>query len=107
MASRNEKFVIIGDANRVFDTMLQVLKENSFLIEGNLDSSKRKIVATAKTTWASWGENILVDIIPLGENEEVEVSLTSSLKFGLIDWGKNTKNIKKIIEDFKTFWKKD
>jgi hypothetical protein len=44
---------------------------------------------------ASWGENIQVVVGSDGPGRS-RAKITSSLKFGLVDWGKNRKNLDTI-----------
>ena len=49
---------------------------------------------TPMTMW-SWGENLHARVFPSGA-DQTDVEIRSSLKFGLVDWGKNRRNIEKV-----------
>lgn len=55
-------------------------------------------VATLSTgmTMASWGENLDLHVLPAGPGA-VSVTLSSGLKFGLVDWGRNKRNIDRFF----------
>lgn len=46
---------------------------------------------------ASWGEKIHVEVGQADPTRAV-VSFSSALRFGIVDWGKNQKNVTKIAE---------
>jgi hypothetical protein len=45
---------------------------------------------------ATWGENLEVRLRPVAA-DAVEVTVTSALKFGLVDWGKNSTNVERVF----------
>lgn len=48
----------------------------------------------------SWGENLLAFVRPAGDQTDLEI--TSSLKFGLADWGRNNKNLDRLFAEVRT-----
>lgn len=47
---------------------------------------------------SSWGENVNINIIPMGENSlKVDISSECALPTQIIDWGQNKKNVDKIF----------
>lgn len=59
------------------------------------DLNQGYIQASTSMGLASWGEDLDVRVRPTSPTTTA-VDITSALKFGLIDWGKNDKNIAKI-----------
>lgn len=59
------------------------------------DVNQGYIQASTSMGLASWGEDLDVRVRPTSPTT-TEVDISSALKFGLVDWGKNAKNITKI-----------
>ncbi|MFI5506553.1 DUF2510 domain-containing protein [Mycobacterium sp. NPDC051804] len=59
------------------------------------DPSTGQIYVTTNMTLMTWGENLGVTVRPNASG--VEVTVGSSLKFGLVDWGRNAENINKVF----------
>ncbi len=59
------------------------------------DPSQGYIQASSSMGLASWGEDLDVRVRATSPTT-TEVDITSALKFGLVDWGKNKKNVAKI-----------
>ena len=55
------------------------------------------IQGRSSMSMATWGENIQVLLRPEGD-AGTQVEVTSSLKFGLVDWGRNRSNVNRIHE---------
>lgn len=81
----------------VFDSVCAVLPRLGYQIV-SADPATGVIQAGAGMSVLSWGENILVRI-GSGAAGDTEVLVTSGLKFGLVDWGKNQQNISRIHAD--------
>lgn len=62
---------------------------------GTADPSTGHIYVTTNMSLMTWGENLGVDVRPSASG--VEVTVGSSLKFGLVDWGRNSDNINKLF----------
>jgi len=54
------------------------------------------IQASSSMSLFSWGENVALTLRTMPEGG-IWIAVQSSLKFGLIDWGKNRRNVEKII----------
>jgi hypothetical protein len=61
------------------------------------DPASGTLTASASLSLMSWGENLQVRVAAV-DPTTTAVSVGSSLKFGLVDWGKNRKNIDRIHE---------
>jgi hypothetical protein len=61
------------------------------------DPATGTIEAASSMSLASWGENLKLQVGAV-DASTTAVTVTSSLKFGLVDWGKNRKNIGRIHE---------
>ena len=45
----------------------------------------------------SWGENLLVRIVPNAQGT-CNVTFSSQMKYGIVSWGRNDKNIEAMIQ---------
>jgi hypothetical protein len=59
------------------------------------DPTSGTIQANSSVSMMSWGEKLELRLSPTSEGTTA-VQVGSSLKFGLVDWGKNQKNIDKL-----------
>jgi hypothetical protein len=55
---------------------------------------------TPMSVW-SWGERVVALVRPIG-SDTVAVEIHSGLKFGLVDWGRNNKNLDKLFAGLET-----
>ena len=95
MAIRSEQaFQHPGPADRVFAATCQALVSLGMTITA-ADPTSGTIQASSGMTMFSWGENLELRVVPVSA-EATAVSVGSGLKFGLVDWGKNRKNIERI-----------
>jgi Protein of unknown function (DUF2510) len=78
----------------VFDACMAALASLGLKVKG-ADPAGGIITADQSMGLASWGENIELTIWSVGESA-TNVQVGSSLKFGLVDWGKNKSNTAKI-----------
>lgn len=60
------------------------------------DPATGVLTLSTSMTLMSWGENLGVQVGQL-EAGVMQVSIRSDVKFGLVDWGKNTKNINQFF----------
>lgn len=58
----------------------------------SVDPAQGVIYASVSMGMMSWGEKVQVAVQDAGGGHST-VSIASSLKFGLVDWGKNAKNV--------------
>lgn len=71
---------------------MKALESNSFEIKARLD---RQIRASAPASILSWGEDIEISVEKTGKGTEVTIS--SSPKAQIFDWGKSEENINRLI----------
>ena len=70
---------------------------------GRADEMNGYILITSNISWASWGENIRVDFVKLGPTRtQMIVKSGASVSTTLIDYGKNRKNVNKILSAVST-----
>ena len=70
---------------------------------GRADEMNGYILITGNISWASWGENIRVDFVKLGPTRtQMIVKSGASVSTTLIDYGKNRKNVNKILSAVST-----
>lgn len=60
------------------------------------DPASGVLTLSTSMTLMSWGENLGVQVGQV-EPGVMQVSIRSDVKFGLVDWGKNTKNINQFF----------
>ncbi len=60
------------------------------------DPTTGAITLSTSMSLASWGENIALQVGQL-EPGVIQVGMRSGVKFGLVDWGKNDKNISRFF----------
>lgn len=102
MMQENERYIIDGTFDNVFDCMELAVNEAS-LGSINVDRAQGIITISTKISWKSWGEDMTITMAPLSKTQ-TEVILASGVKFQLIDWGKNKANIQKIKDAFTLHW---
>jgi len=90
----------IDTAFKICESALKVLD----IKIDKIDYNKGYILASTKSGWLSWGENIEIRI---DSNSLVSTSIqiSSKAKAQLITWGKNDKNIREIGETIKKIGK--
>jgi hypothetical protein len=70
-----------------------------------MESNESERTARGEFGWtiSSWGERFTVTAEPAGaESTKVTVTSTSKLSTTLIDWGKNKRNVRKILDHLAT-----
>jgi hypothetical protein len=60
------------------------------------DPATGRVVLSSSMSLASWGENLEIQVGQL-QPGTIQVAVRSSLKFGLVDWGRNDKNLKALF----------
>jgi len=83
----------------VFDTILQIVDKLELYKEKVNKQNGQIIVSTGVSLW-SWGERIIIQITEEGPKTRVTVSSTP--KAQLFDWGKSQKNEKAIVKKLST-----
>ena len=77
----------------VYAAVERSLKLNSFEIRNRQD---RYLEASAPVSFFSWGEHIKISLEPSGE--QTKVTIQSSPKAQLFDWGKNEENVDRLFD---------
>lgn len=90
VASKTETRLIAGDYDTVFRAVCDAAPLQGMTV-CTADPATGHIHLSTGMTMMTWGENLGVSVRPTPSG--VEVTITSSLKFGLVDWGKNGENI--------------
>lgn len=82
------------DAGRLFQAFTTAISASGMSVtSANLQSGL--IEGTSSIGLTSWGENVQVVVGSDGPGRS-RARITSTLKFGLVDWGKNRKNLDTI-----------
>lgn len=90
--------VATGSYARIFDLLVQALRYSGFAVT-EADPATGSILANSSMSLATWGENVRIQCVGTPEGS-VQIRVSSTLKFGLIDWGKNRKNVQTIVRHF-------
>lgn len=95
-ADTSGKQIIEYAPNDTFAALISALENSSHYSIKESNASARTISVKTGVSWKSWGENLLITVSP-SSNGLSEISITSSSKYGLIDWGKNQDNLNNIL----------
>ena len=93
-ASTSETRVVSGEYAAVFHAVCQAAAAGGMTVT-LADPATGVIQMSSSMGLATWGENLAAHLRPLPTG--VEVTLSSALKFGLVDWGKNRQNIETLF----------
>lgn len=93
-ASKSETRLVPGDYDSVFRAVCQSATSSGMTVTV-ADPAAGVIQMSTSMGMATWGENLDARLRPLPPG--VEVTLSSALKFGLVDWGKNRQNIETLF----------
>ena len=80
----------------VFAALVEALPECKMKVKST-DAATGHIEATTGVSLASWGEKIQIDLSE-AEPGRTKVTISSGNKAQLVSWGKNKKNLTKIVE---------
>lgn len=80
----------------VFEAMVRALPECNMKLKGS-DAATGHIEAVTSMNLASWGEKIKIDLAETDDGK-TEARITSGNRAQLVTWGRNKKNLDKIIE---------
>jgi hypothetical protein len=89
-ATKTETRLIAGGYDAVFRAVCDAAVAQGMVVTA-ADPASGGIQLKTNMTMMTWGENLGVGVRPTPSG--TEVTITSSLKFGLVDWGKNNENI--------------
>jgi hypothetical protein len=93
-ASTSETRLVPGAYDGVFNAVCHAAASSGMTVT-HADPAAGVIQLSTSMGLATWGENLTAHLRPLPTG--VEVTLSSALKFGLVDWGKNKRNIDKLF----------
>jgi hypothetical protein len=93
--SKTETRVFPGAYDNVFRAVCDAARMSTMTIM-MADPATGLVQLNSDISLASWGERVAVQLRP--GPSEVHVSITSSLQFGLVDWGRNGKNIGTLFD---------
>jgi hypothetical protein len=80
----------------VLDAFAQALPPAGFRVS-TVDPGRGMVFAVRGTSAWSWGENVTVQLGQPAPDQPTEARIHSALAFGLVDWGRNRKNIDLIL----------
>lgn len=88
-----------ADAGVLCDHLMSAFEDADIFVVDR-DDQAHTVDGSASAGMRSWGEKIVAKVT---ETETGSlVSIESKLKFGLLDWGKNQKNVEAIFEALKS-----
>jgi hypothetical protein len=93
--SKSEARVFPGPYDTVFRAVSDAVRAEGMTVQSG-DPAAGRIRLSSGVSFATWGENLDVTLRPVAANG-VEVTIQSSLKFGLVDWGRNSANIERLF----------
>jgi hypothetical protein len=96
------EFDVSGSVPSVIALLVKSLSELRFV--RNIVVNEKDGIISARTfrSLVSFGEEIVIKVIGIGEdNVRVNISSTPAMKFTVIDYGKNYRNIQSIREMFR------
>jgi hypothetical protein len=93
-ASTSETRLLPGAYDSVFNAVCHAAASSGMTVT-HADPAAGVIHISTSMGLATWGENLTAHLRPLPTG--VEVNLSSALKFGLVDWGKNRQNIETLF----------
>lgn len=79
-----------------FSALIAALNASTHYSVKESNKTARTVMAKTGVSWKSWGENLMITVSP-SANGFSEVSIKSSSKYGLVDWGKNQENFNDIL----------
>ncbi len=85
----------------VFQAAQSALPASTKMNVTGADQTTGRITLSRGMSALSWGENVEIHVWESSPGH-AGVKVTSSLKFGLVDWGKNKKNIQAILDSIGT-----
>lgn len=94
-SSERSKVVLAYLPDDTFQAASRALSISSKYKVKEVNKAARTLAITSGVSMKSWGENLLVTINPNTEGMS-EVLISSSSKFGVVDWGKNQDNMREI-----------
>lgn len=93
--SEAQEATFAGGRDDVFDAMMSALPSAGMKIKSS-DRAAGYIEASTGMSLASWGEKIRIELDERGEGQTT-ASISSGNKAQLVSWGKNKRNVDKIV----------
>ena len=93
--SKAETRVLSGTYDNVFRAVCDAAQAELMTVK-SADPAAGLIRLSTGVSLTTWGENLDVNLRPAASNG-VEVTIHSTLKVGLVDWGRNRQNIEKLF----------
>ena len=84
------------DYSTAFDATVAAIRSTGMSVT-SADPTAGMITASASLSMASWGEDLNFRLWQEHDGRTA-VQITSALKFGFVDWGRNQKNVDKVFE---------
>ncbi len=81
---------------QVFAALIDAIPTVKGMAVHAADEQSGYILAKSGMSLMSWGESIPMTVTETGPGS-TRVEITSKLKFGLVDWGKNRRNLEAIL----------
>lgn len=95
-ASSTGKQIVEYAPDDTFAALISALnRSGKFSVKDSVAATRTVQVKTG-VSWKSWGENLLITVSPAADGAS-EISISSSSKYGLVDWGKNQDNFNDIM----------
>ncbi len=84
-----------GDYPVVFDAVCRAAQEMGMTL-AQADPATGVITGKSSVSLSTWGENLTINVWQETPGT-IQVRARSGLKFGLVDWGKNQKNLNQLF----------
>ncbi|WP_295761579.1 SHOCT domain-containing protein [uncultured Oscillibacter sp.] len=95
-ATTSGKQIVEYSPDDTFAALMAALGRSDRFSIKDSTSATRTIQVKTGVSWKSWGENLLITVSPTPDGLS-EISIGSSSKYGLVDWGKNQDNFNDIM----------
>jgi hypothetical protein len=68
-----------------------------------VDPARGMVFAVRSVSALSWGENVTIQLGQSTPTSPTQLRITSALAFGLVDWGRNRKNVDALLAALTAF----
>lgn len=101
---QSRELQVKGDFEHVFDNCMNVLKNTDFIKRVTPLKEKMAIWGLTRISNTSFGENIKLEFI-IGEHNVIKIKISSNpiMKYTLLDFGKNFRNVNEISNHIQIF----
>lgn len=80
----------------MYEKLKEVIDDSSFNLT-DFNAQRHEILATSNISFWSWGENLYLSMVP--DVEQTKVTFISATFFQVYAWGKNDRNLDKVVEE--------